>query len=92
MKFDAFVFAELEVKTADANIARQEREAILKQREVEVTEHTLEATVKKKAEAELYARQKQAEAKLFERQKQAEAELAEAQRQAARDMIENINE
>ena len=72
----------IEVKTADANIARQEREAILKQREVEVTEHTLEATVKKKAEAELYARQKQAEAELFERQKQAEAELAEAQRQA----------
>ncbi len=72
----------IEIKTADANIARQEREAILKQKEVEVTEHTLEATVKKKAEAELYARQKQAEAELFERQKQAEAELAEAQRQA----------
>ncbi len=73
----------IEVKTVDANIARQEREAVLKQREVEVTEYTLEATVKKRAEADLYSRQKQAEAELFERQKQAEAELAEAERQAA---------
>ncbi len=72
----------IEIKSADANIARQEREAVLKQREVEVTEHTLEATVKKKAEADLYARQKQAEAELFERQKKAEAELAEIQRAA----------
>ena len=72
----------IEIKTQDANIARQEREAILKQKEVEVTERTLEATVKKKAEAELYQRQKQAEAELYQRQKQAEAELAEATRQA----------
>ena len=72
----------IEIKTQDANIAKQEREAVLKQREVEVMERTLEATVKKKAEAELYQRQKRAEADLYERQKQAEAELAEATRQA----------
>ncbi len=72
----------IEVKSADANIARQEREAILKAKEVEVTERTLEATVKKKAEADLFERQKKAEAALFERQRQAEAELVEAQRQA----------
>ncbi len=72
----------IEIKTADANIARQEREVVLKQKEVEVTERTLEATVKKKAEAELFERQKKAEADLYERQKQAEAELVEAQRQA----------
>jgi len=72
----------IEIKTQDANIARQEREAILKQKEVEVTERTLEATVKKKAEADLYQRQKLAEADLYERQKQAEAELAEATKQA----------
>ena len=63
----------IEIKTQDANIARQEREAILKQKEVEVTERTLEATVKKKAEAELYQRQKQAEAELAEATRQAEA-------------------
>jgi len=72
----------IEIRTADANIARQEREAILKSKEVEVMERTLEATVKKKAEATLYERQKRAEAELYERERQAEAELAEAQRQA----------
>ncbi len=72
----------IEVKSADADIARQEREAVLKAKEVEVTERTLEATVKKKAEAELFERQKKAEADLFERQRKAEAELVEAQRQA----------
>lgn len=72
----------IEVKSADADIARQEREAVLKAKEVEVTERTLEATVKKKAEADLFERQKKAEAELFERQKKAEAELAEAERQA----------
>lgn len=72
----------IEIKTVDANIAQQEREAVLKEREVEVAERSLEATVKKKADAELYERQKKAEAQLFERQKQAEAELAEAQREA----------
>ena len=71
----------IEIKNADANIAKQEREAVLKAKEVEVMEKTLEATVKKKAEAELFERQKRAEAELFERQKQAEAELVEAQRQ-----------
>jgi len=71
----------IEIKNADANIAKQEREAVLKAKEVEVMEKTLEATVKKKAEAELFERQKRAEAELFERQKQADAELVEAQRQ-----------
>lgn len=72
----------IEVKTAEANIARQEKEIVLKAKEAEVAEQTLAATIRKKAEAELYERQKKAEAQLFERQKQAEAELAEASREA----------
>ena len=72
----------IEVKSADADIARQEREAVLKAREVEVKEKTLEATVKKQAEAELYDRQKKADAALYERQRIAEAELVEAQKKA----------
>ncbi len=72
----------IEINTVDANIARQEREAVLKAKDVEVTERTLEATVKKRAEADLYDRQKKAEADLYERQKQAEAELIETQKQA----------
>lgn len=42
---------ELEITSANANIARQEREVELRAREVEVTEKSLEAEVKKKAEA-----------------------------------------
>lgn len=72
----------IEIKTVDANIAKQEREVILKAKEVEVVERSLEATVRKKADADLYERQKIAEAELFERQKQAEAELVEAKKEA----------
>jgi len=53
-----------------------------KQKEVAVTEQSLEAEVKKKAEANKYAAQQQAEAQLYQRQKEAEARQFEAQRQA----------
>ena len=72
----------IEVATANANIAKQEREIELKQKEVAVTEQSLEAEVKKKAEANKYAAQQQAEAQLYQRQKEAEARQFEAQRQA----------
>ena len=85
---------EQEVATANANLARQEKEIELKAREVEITEKSLEAEIKKKAEAEkyaaqqaadakLYATQKDSEAELFERAKKAEAEQIEAEREAA---------
>lgn len=64
----------IEVATANADIAKQEREIELKQKEVAVTEQSLEAEVKKKAEANKYAAQQQAEA-----QRQAEAQKAEAE-------------
>ena len=73
---------EIEIKTADANLAKQEKEIILKEREVIIQERTLEATIRKKAEAERFARQEQAEAKLYERQKEAEAETFEAIKEA----------
>lgn len=74
---------------ADANIAKQEREVLLKSKEAEVKEKALEAEVKKqaeaekirntaKADAELYTRQKEAEAKKFEIQQEAEAQRAKA--------------
>ena len=72
----------IEVATANANIARQEREIELKKKDVEVTEQTLSAQIKKKAEAEKYARQQQAEAELFERQRKAEAERFEREKEA----------
>ena len=72
----------IEITTANANIARQEREIELKRKQVEVTEQALEAEIKKKAEAEKYARQQRAEAELFERQRKAEAEKFEQEKEA----------
>ncbi|MBR3298521.1 MAG: flotillin family protein [Clostridia bacterium] len=72
----------IEVASANANIARQEREIELRRREVEVTEQTLEAEIKKKAEADRFARQQKAEAELFERQRRAEAEKFEREKEA----------
>ena len=72
----------IEIATANANIAKQEREIELRKRDVEVTEQTLEAEIKKKAEAEKFARQQKAEAELFERQRKAEAEKFEREKAA----------
>ena len=72
----------IEITTANANIARQEREIELKKKDVEVTEQTLEAEIKKRAEAEKFARQQKAEAELFERQRKAEAEKFEKEKSA----------
>ena len=72
----------IEVTTANADIAKQEREIELKQKEVAVKEQALEAEVKKQAEADKYAAQQKADAALYQRQKQAEAKQFEAQRQA----------
>lgn len=51
----------IEVTTANADIAKQEREIELKQKEVAVKEQALEAEVKKQAEADKYAAQQKAE-------------------------------
>ena len=72
----------IEVATANANIARQEREIELRRKDVEVTEQTLEADIKKKADADKFARQQKAEAELFERQRKAEAEKFEREKAA----------
>ncbi len=72
----------IEIATAEASIAKQEKEVILKQREAEVQEKALDAQVKKKSEAERYARQQQSEAELYERQKRAEAEKFETEKEA----------
>lgn len=63
----------IEVATANADIAKQEREIELKQKEVAVTEQSLEAEVKKKAEANKYAAQQQAEAEAMRYAKEQEA-------------------
>lgn len=72
----------IEVTTANADIARQEREIELKQKQVAVKEKALEAEVKKQAEADRYAAQQKADAALYQRQKEAEAKQFEIQHAA----------
>lgn len=72
----------VEITTANANIAKQEKEILLKQREAEVMEQSLDAQIKKKAEAEKFAKQQQADAVLYERQREAEAKKFETEKEA----------
>lgn len=72
----------IEITTANANIAKQEREIELKQKEVSVREQALEAEIKKQAEAEKYAAQQRADAELYQKEKDAEARKFIAQRAA----------
>ena len=72
----------VEITTANANLAKQEKEILLKQKEVEITEQTLEAQVKKKAEADRFAKQQHADAQLYERQREAEARKFETEKEA----------
>ncbi len=73
---------DIEVATVDADIARREREADLAERQVALKERTLEADIRKVAEAEKYKVQTQAEAARFKAEKEADAELATRQRKA----------
>ncbi|MGN1399348.1 MAG: flotillin family protein [Erysipelotrichaceae bacterium] len=72
----------IEVTSANADIAKTERTAELKAKEVEVTRQTLDAEIRAKADAERYAAQQAAEAELFRRSKEAEAKMIERQREA----------
>lgn len=84
---------QIEITTANANIARQEKEVELETQKIAIQERRLDAEVRKQAEAkkfeqqqradaDLYTRQKEAEAKKYEDIQNAEAELAVQQRDA----------
>lgn len=77
-----------EIALANANLAKQEKEIELKEREVAIKERALEAEIKKTAEAKKYAEQQDADAKLYAAQKAADADLFERQRKAEADKIE----
>lgn len=72
----------IEIASANADIARAERTAELKAKEVDVTKQTLDAQIRAKADAERYAAQQAAEAELFRRTKEAEAKMIERKREA----------
>ena len=71
-----------DVAATDANIAKAEREAALKQKQIELKEYELDALVRKQADADKYAAEKKAEADLIRRQKEAEAKRFEMEQQA----------
>lgn len=82
----------IQTATVNAQIAKAERDAELKNKEVAVMQQTLEAEINKKADAERYAveqkaaadlsrRQREAEAKKYEQEKDAEAKKAQAEAQ-----------
>lgn len=79
---------EQEIATANANLAKQEKEIELQERAVAIKEKALEAEIKKTAEAQKYAEQQKADAALYKTQKAAEADLFERERQAQAAMIE----
>lgn len=66
----------------EAEIAKRDKEIELRTKEVLVEERTLEAKIKKVADADKYAAQQRAEADLYVRIKEAEAKLAEETRRA----------
>ena len=72
----------VEITTANANIAKQEKEILLKQKEAEVMEQSLDAQVKKKAEAQRFAKEQEADAQLYERKRDAEARKFETEKEA----------
>ena len=72
----------VEITTANANIAKQEKEILLKQKEAEVMEQALDAQIKKRAEADKFAKQQEADAQLYERQREAEARQFETEKEA----------
>ena len=78
----------VEIATADANLARQEKAILLQEREVKLTEKTLEAEIMKKADAERYAVQQRADADLYEKQRESEASLFERQKNAEAEKFE----
>ena len=84
---------QIEITTANANIARQEKEVELETQKIAIQERRLDADVKKQAEANkfveqqkadafLYSKQRTVEAKKYEDIQNAEAELAVRQREA----------
>ena len=73
----------IQAATVNAQIAKAEREAELKQKEVQVKQQELAAEIEKKADADKYAAEKQAEAELVMRQKEAAGIKAKYEAEAA---------
>ena len=71
-----------DVAATEANIAKAEREAELKQKQIQLKEYELDALVRKQADADKYAAEQKASADLIRRQKEAEAKAYEMEQEA----------
>lgn len=72
----------LETADVNAQIARAEREAELKEKQVLIAKQALDAEVRAQADAERYRQEQEAQAELFRRQKEAEARRYEQEQDA----------
>ncbi|NLW69634.1 MAG: flotillin family protein [Eubacteriaceae bacterium] len=72
----------IEVASVEADIAKREQEAILMEKEIDLTERRLDAQIKKTAEAEKYAAQQRADAEKYTREQEAEARRIEREKEA----------
>lgn len=82
----------IEIATADADIAKQEKEAEIKEKEIAVKEKTLDAEIKKQADAEKYARIQKADADKYEAEQKAEAEKITKMKEAEATKAQGIAE
>ena len=72
----------INIAATDAEIAKAEREAELKQKAIELREYELTALVRKQADADKYAAEKKAEARRYEQEQKAAAERFAAEQEA----------
>ena len=68
----------IEIAKTNADIARREKEAELKEKEIAIKERELDAEIKKQADALKYQSERRAEADLIKRQREADARAYEA--------------
>ena len=72
----------IEIAKTNADIARREKEAELKEKEIAIKERELDAEIKKQADALKYQSERRAEAELIKRQREADARAYEAKKEA----------
>ena len=72
----------IEIAKTNADIARREKEAELKEKEIAIKERELDAEIKKQADALKYQSERRAEADLIKRQREADARAYEAIKEA----------
>lgn len=77
---------EIEIENQNAEIAKTEKMAERSQKEIEVSENELIATVRNRADASLYEQNKKAEAEKIRVEKEAEARAYEIEQEAVAEM------